>query len=86
MITIFSYWLESKSFIHSIISSSPALDENRFPSSQLPVPAMSANSLLLSPSPELAEVQKGITVLSVKSFASINPFTGHAAIPHQIGY
>lgn len=34
---------------------------------------------------ELAEVQKGTTALPVKSFASIKPFTGHAAIPHHMG-
>ena len=40
---------------------------------------------LLSPKPELAEVANGITVLPVKSFASTNVSTGHAAIPHQMG-
>jgi len=35
--------------------------------------------------PEEAAVQNGITAFPVKSFASTNPSTGHAAIPHQIG-
>ena len=56
------------------------------PSSQFPVPATSSNSSPLSPSPEEAEVQKGITVFPVKSLAAIKLSTGHAAIPHQIGY
>ena len=56
------------------------------PSSQFPVLAASSKSLPLSPNPELEEVQKGITVFPVKSLFSINVLTGHAAIPHQIGY
>lgn len=32
-----------------------------------------------------AEVQKGMTVLPVKSLALTNVSTGHAAMPHQIG-
>lgn len=39
----------------------------------------------LSPMPLLAEVQKGMTVLPVKSLALTNVSTGHAAMPHQIG-
>ena len=31
-------------------------------------------------------MQNGITVFPVKSFALTNVSTGHAAIPHQIGY
>ena len=67
------------------ISSCETLEEKRCPSSQFPVPAISASSCPLSPRPELADVQKGITVFPVKSFASIKPSTGQAAIPHQMG-
>lgn len=38
------------------------------------------------PSSELEEVQNGTTVFPVKSFAAMKASTGHAAIPHQIGY
>ena len=31
------------------------------------------------------EVQKGVTVLPVKSMAFINELTGQAAMPHQMG-
>ena len=60
-------------------------EEKRCPSSQSPVPAMSASSWPLSPRPELELVQKGITVLPEKSLASIKPSTGQAAMPHQMG-
>ena len=56
------------------------------PSSQFPVPAASFNNVPLSPNPELEDVQNGITVFPVKSFASINVLTDHAAMPHHIGY
>ena len=56
------------------------------PSFHSPFFAMALSCLSLSPIPELAEVQNGITVLPVKSFTLTNPFTGHAAIPHQMGY
>ena len=71
--------------IQAWTASSEALEEKRWPSSQVPVPAASASSLPLSPKSELEEVQKGITVFPVKSLASTKPSTGHAAIPHQIG-
>ena len=67
-------------------SSSEAPDRNLIPSSHSPVPASSASNSPLSPKPELADVQNGITVFPVKSFASIKVFTGHAAIPHHTGY
>lgn len=70
---------------HSCISPSLTLERKRIPSCQSPVPASSASSCPLSPKPELAEVANGITVLPVKSFASTNVSTGHAAIPHQMG-
>ena len=73
-------------FTHSCTSASSTLDRNLIPSCQSPVPAISANSCPLSPSPEDAEVANGITVLPVKSLFSIKESTGHAAIPHQIGY
>ena len=67
-------------------SSSLTPDRNLCPSCQFPVPAISARSCPLSPMPEEAEVQKGITVLPVKSLFSTKESTGHAAIPHQMGY
>lgn len=70
---------------HSCTSPSLTLERKRIPSCQSPVPASSASSCPLSPKPELAEVANGITVLPVKSFASTNVSTGHAAIPHQMG-
>lgn len=74
------------SVAHCAIVSVDSPEENRSPSSQFPVPAISSSKFPLSPSPELADVQNGMTVFPVKSFAVINPSTGHAAIPHQIGY
>lgn len=71
--------------IQDATSSLLAPELNLFPSCQSPVPAISASNLPLSPSSEDADVQNGITVLPVKSLELINVFTGHAAIPHQIG-
>ena len=45
-----------------------------------------ASSFALSPTPDEAEVQNGMTVLPLKSFALTKLFTGHAASPHQMGY
>lgn len=70
---------------HSLTCVSDTFEENLIPSSQFPVPAASFSSSPLSPKPELTDVQNGITVFPVKSFALINPSTGHAAMPHQIG-
>ena len=70
---------------HSVTSSWLALERNRCPSCQSPVPASSASSSPLWPKPELEEVQKGITVLPVKSLASTKVSTGQAAMPHQMG-
>lgn len=67
------------------ISASEAPERNRMPSCQSPVPASSASRFPLSPMPDEEDVQKGITVFPVKSFASTKVFTGHAAMPHQIG-
>ena len=58
---------------------------NRWPSFQSPVEASFARLLALEPSGELADVQNGITVLSLKSLARAKAFTGYAASPHQIG-
>jgi hypothetical protein len=69
-----------------VTSLSDAPDKKRIPSCQSPVPASSAKRVPLSPSPEDDEVQHGITVLPVKSFAFTKPSTVHAAMPHQIGY
>ena len=50
---------------------------NRWPSSQVPVPASSASSSPLWPMPEEAEVQNGMTVLPVKSFPATKLLMGH---------
>lgn len=71
--------------VNSLISLSDGLDENLCPVSHLPPLASFSNSFPLLPISEEADVQKGITVLLVKSFALTNVFTGQAAIPHQIG-
>ena len=55
------------------------------PSCQFPVPACFSSNLPLSPSPEDVDVANGITVLPEKSLSCTKLFTGHAAIPHQIG-
>lgn len=70
---------------HSVTSLCDTPEEKRSPSSQLPVPASSSSSSPLCPRPEEEEVQNGITVFPVKSFACTNVSTGHAAMPHQIG-
>lgn len=85
-------WLLIQSYFNAKLSthvrtpSAEAPDEKRSPVSQFPVPAASASSSPLSPRSELDEVQNGITVFPVKSFAVTNPSTDHAAICHQIGY
>ena len=61
-------------------------ERNLIPACQSPVPARSAKSCPLSPMSEVEEVQKGITVLPVKSLASTKVSTGQAAMPHQMGY
>lgn len=66
-------------------SLSLTLERKRWPSIQSPAPASSARSWPLSPKPELAEVQKGITVLPVKSLLWTKVSTGQAASPHQMG-
>ena len=71
--------------IQAFISESDGFDLKRCPSSQLPVPASSASNSPLWPNPDEDDVQNGITVFPVKSFAATKVFTGHAAIPHQIG-
>ena len=60
--------------------------KNTFWHFQSPVPARSASRVPLSPIPDEEEVQNGITVLPVKSLFSTKLSTGHAAMPHQIGY
>ena len=70
----------------STTSASSTPDRNLMPSCQSPVPAISASSWPLSPRLEEEEVQKGITVFPVKSFASTKVSTGQAAMPHQMGY
>ena len=70
---------------HDLTVLSDALDENLCPVCQSPVPAISQSSFPLSPKPELAEVQNGITVLPEKSLLFTKVFTDQAAIPHQIG-
>ena len=71
--------------IHSATSLSLAAELKRMPSSQVPLPAASSSSVPLSPRPELELVQKGTTVLPVKSLAATKLLTGQAAMPHQMG-
>lgn len=54
-------------FTHSMTLSCDSLPLKRCPLSQFPVPATFAKSLAEEPTPLLAEVQNGITVLLVKS-------------------
>lgn len=63
------------------MSLSDGLEENLCPVSHLPPLASFSNSFPLLPISEEADVQKGMTVLLVKSFALTNVFTGQAAIP-----
>lgn len=69
----------------SVTSCCVTAEGKRWPSCQSPVSASAASCVPLSPMPLLAEVQKGMTVLPVKSLALTNVSTGHAAMPHQIG-
>ena len=66
-------------------SESDGLDLKRCPSNQVPPFASSSSKSPLSPKPEDDDVQNGITVFPVKSFAFTKVSTGHAAIPHHIG-
>ena len=72
--------------VNSFISASDGFSLNLCPSCQFPPFASSASKSPLLPKPDDAEVQNGITVFPLKSFAFTNVSTGHAAIPHQIGY
>ena len=71
--------------VQSLIVESEGLELKRWPFCQLPPFASFWSFVPLSPKPDEAEVQKGITVLLEKSLALTNVSTGHAAIPHQIG-
>ena len=82
---IFIFFYNPRLSIHELISDSDAPPWNRFPSFQSPVPVISSRRLPLSPIPEVAAVQNGMTVFPVKSFSFTKLSTGHAAIPHQIG-
>lgn len=63
-----------------------ALVPNLCPGSQFPFPpAISRKSVSLRPSAELIEVANGTIVFPSRLFCVTNPFTGQAAIPHQIG-
>ena len=68
------------------MSESDGLDLKRCPSCQFPVPASCASKSPLCPKPDEEDVQNGITVFPVKSFSFTKVSTGHAAIPHHIGY
>lgn len=83
---IFIFFYNPRLSIHELISDSDAPPWNRSPSFQSPVPVISSRRLPLSPIPEVAAVQNGMTVFPVKSFSFTKLSTGHAAIPHQIGY
>ena len=80
------YRLSPNSFTHEVTSSFDAPEEKRLPSCQSPLPACFSKSFPLSPIPDEVHVQYGITVFPLKSFNCTKPLTGHAAIPHQIGY
>lgn len=82
---IFIFFYNPRLSIHELISDSDAPPWNRSPSFQSPVPVISSRRLPLSPIPEVAAVQNGMTVFPVKSFSFTKLSTGHAAIPHQIG-
>lgn len=82
--TLRSVFYSSRVSSQACTSSAVTREEKRIPSSHSPLPASSANSSPLSPRSELEEVQKGITVLPVKSLASTNVSTGQAAMPHHI--
>lgn len=79
------FFYNPKLLIHSFISSAETLELNLSPSSQFPLPAISSSNFPESPSPELEDVQNGITVLPEKSLFFMKSLTGHAAIPHHIG-
>lgn len=81
---IFIFFYNPRLSIHELISDSDAPPWNRSPSFQSPVPVISSRRLPLSPIPEVAAVQNGMTVFPVKSFSFTKLSTGHAAIPHQI--
>ena len=83
LIFIFHYFILS---IQSLISLSVGLDLKRYPSSQFPPFASFSSIFPLCPKPDDDEVQNGITLFPLKSFVFTNVSTGHAAIPHQIGY
>ena len=80
------YFVRPSSSTQVCTSESDAPDRNLSPSCQFPVPAIFSNSFPLSPIPEEAEVQNGITVFPVKSLFFMKLSTGHAAMPHQTGY
>lgn len=83
---IFIFFYNPRLSIHELISDSDAPPWNRSPSFQSPVPVISSRRLPLSPIPEVAAVQNGMTVFPVKSFSFTKLSTGHAAIPHQISH
>lgn len=72
-------------FTHSFIIFSFSFELNLLPSSQVPVSLRLFSFFTLSPKGLDADVQNGITVLPVKLFSLTKLFTGHAAMPYQIG-
>ena len=67
------------------MSASVASWEKRWPGCQLPVVVFECRLVSLVPRPEEWEVQKGMTVLFVKSVCLTKESTGQAERPHQIG-
>ncbi len=67
--------------VQELISESDGFDLKRCPSNQFPPLASSASNSPLCPKPDDDDVQNGITVFPLKSFALTNVSTGHAAIP-----
>lgn len=83
---LFNYLLsDDTDFTQSLTVCSDGDDENRLPSRHVPPFAAFSSRLPLSPSPELADVQNGITVFPLKSFLLTKLLAGHAAMPHQMG-
>ena len=76
----FLVWLSQ-----SVTSFSETEPEKRCPVSQVPVPANFWSVDALLPISELAEVQNGMIVLTVKSLDLTKSFTGQAGAIHQIG-
>ena len=79
-------FLYCNSSIQDFTSSSVVPAQNLLPSSQFPLPALSARFCPLLPIPLLLEVQNGITVIPSKLQLSTKVSMMRGSSPHQIGY